>query len=207
MPTRLLLRSRTLPCTVGRTSCPHGLPGTPNDGRPRVKLVVYGDFNCPYSCLASARADTLLAQGVAEIDCGGGVRRSAAQRGSSAPSEICSPRSGSMDATSGTRQWSASWADTSGRTQASVFRHGMTSGGAGPPSRADARAPRRLRVVGAGGAGTPRRSGALILPGCSGRTSARRTSARPRMERTLAAGHERLSWKRVPPHPVAELLL
>jgi predicted DsbA family dithiol-disulfide isomerase len=33
-----------------------------------MKLVVYGDFNCPYSCLASARADVLVARGIAEID-------------------------------------------------------------------------------------------------------------------------------------------
>jgi predicted DsbA family dithiol-disulfide isomerase len=33
-----------------------------------MRLVIYGDFNCPYSCLASARADTLIERGVAEID-------------------------------------------------------------------------------------------------------------------------------------------
>ena len=33
-----------------------------------MQLVVYGDFNCPYSCLASARVDRLLARGAAEID-------------------------------------------------------------------------------------------------------------------------------------------
>lgn len=33
------------------------------------------------------------------------------------------------DATLGTPQWSPRWAETSGRTQASVFRRGMTSGG------------------------------------------------------------------------------
>jgi predicted DsbA family dithiol-disulfide isomerase len=33
-----------------------------------VRLVVFGDFNCPYSCLASARADALVAQGRAEVD-------------------------------------------------------------------------------------------------------------------------------------------
>ncbi len=32
-----------------------------------VQLIVYGDFNCPYSALASARVDTLLAKG-AEIE-------------------------------------------------------------------------------------------------------------------------------------------
>ena len=31
-------------------------------------LVVYGDFNCPYSCLASARVDALRTAGVAEVD-------------------------------------------------------------------------------------------------------------------------------------------
>lgn len=33
-----------------------------------MKLVIYGDFNCPYSCLASARADRLLQAGSADID-------------------------------------------------------------------------------------------------------------------------------------------
>jgi predicted DsbA family dithiol-disulfide isomerase len=33
-----------------------------------MTLVVYGDFNCPYSCLASARADELVGRGVAQID-------------------------------------------------------------------------------------------------------------------------------------------
>ncbi|MGH9134214.1 MAG: DsbA family protein [Ilumatobacteraceae bacterium] len=33
-----------------------------------MKLIVYADFNCPYSCLASARADALLDRGVADID-------------------------------------------------------------------------------------------------------------------------------------------
>jgi predicted DsbA family dithiol-disulfide isomerase len=33
-----------------------------------VRLVVFGDFNCPYSCLASARVDALVAQGRAEVD-------------------------------------------------------------------------------------------------------------------------------------------
>jgi predicted DsbA family dithiol-disulfide isomerase len=33
-----------------------------------MRLVVFGDFNCPYSCLASARADVLVAQGRAEVD-------------------------------------------------------------------------------------------------------------------------------------------
>src|SRR5688572_27898256 len=31
-------------------------------------LTIYGDFNCPFSALASARADMLLAAGVDEID-------------------------------------------------------------------------------------------------------------------------------------------
>lgn len=31
-------------------------------------LVIYGDFNCPYSCLASYRADRLVAAGAAEIE-------------------------------------------------------------------------------------------------------------------------------------------
>jgi hypothetical protein len=30
-----------------------------------MDLIVYGDFNCPYSALASSRVDTLLAAGVA----------------------------------------------------------------------------------------------------------------------------------------------
>ncbi len=33
-----------------------------------MRLVVFGDFNCPYSCLASARADAVVEQGVAEVD-------------------------------------------------------------------------------------------------------------------------------------------
>lgn len=33
-----------------------------------MHLVVYGDFNCPYSCLASTRADALLDAGIAEIE-------------------------------------------------------------------------------------------------------------------------------------------
>lgn len=33
-----------------------------------MEFVVYGDFNCPYSCLASARADTVVERGVAEVD-------------------------------------------------------------------------------------------------------------------------------------------
>ncbi|MGQ0434342.1 MAG: DsbA family protein [Microthrixaceae bacterium] len=31
-------------------------------------LVIYGDFNCPYSCLASFRADRLVDAGIAEIE-------------------------------------------------------------------------------------------------------------------------------------------
>jgi predicted DsbA family dithiol-disulfide isomerase len=33
-----------------------------------MELVIYGDFNCPYSCLASARAEALSAAGIAEVD-------------------------------------------------------------------------------------------------------------------------------------------
>lgn len=33
-----------------------------------MKIVIYGDFGCPYSYLASLRADALLGSGVAEID-------------------------------------------------------------------------------------------------------------------------------------------
>jgi predicted DsbA family dithiol-disulfide isomerase len=33
-----------------------------------MKLIIYGDFNCPYTCLASVRADGLLARGLAEVD-------------------------------------------------------------------------------------------------------------------------------------------
>lgn len=33
-----------------------------------MHLVIYADFNCPYSCLASARADALLAQGRVEVE-------------------------------------------------------------------------------------------------------------------------------------------
>lgn len=33
-----------------------------------MHLVVYGDFNCPFSCLASARVDALLAAGIADVE-------------------------------------------------------------------------------------------------------------------------------------------
>jgi predicted DsbA family dithiol-disulfide isomerase len=33
-----------------------------------MKLVIYGDFNCHYSCLASARADDLVERGLAEVE-------------------------------------------------------------------------------------------------------------------------------------------
>ena len=33
-----------------------------------MNLVLYGDFNCPYSCLASVRADALCAAGRAQIE-------------------------------------------------------------------------------------------------------------------------------------------
>lgn len=33
-----------------------------------MELVVYGDFNCPYSCLASARADILVERGIAAVE-------------------------------------------------------------------------------------------------------------------------------------------
>jgi predicted DsbA family dithiol-disulfide isomerase len=33
-----------------------------------MNLVIYGDFNCPYSCLASARADGLVARGIVDIE-------------------------------------------------------------------------------------------------------------------------------------------
>jgi predicted DsbA family dithiol-disulfide isomerase len=33
-----------------------------------MELVVYGDFNCPYSCLASARADALVERGTAAVE-------------------------------------------------------------------------------------------------------------------------------------------
>ena len=33
-----------------------------------MKIIIYGDFGCPYSYLASLRADELLESGVAEID-------------------------------------------------------------------------------------------------------------------------------------------
>jgi 2-hydroxychromene-2-carboxylate isomerase len=34
----------------------------------RSTLVVYGDFNCPYSCLASARVDVLVDRGIADVE-------------------------------------------------------------------------------------------------------------------------------------------
>lgn len=33
-----------------------------------MRLIVYGDFNCPYSCLASARVDRLLADASADVE-------------------------------------------------------------------------------------------------------------------------------------------
>jgi hypothetical protein len=33
-----------------------------------MRLVVYGDFNCPFSCLASTRADALRERGLAEVE-------------------------------------------------------------------------------------------------------------------------------------------
>ena len=33
-----------------------------------MKLIVYGDFNCPYSALASARVDALQRAGAAEVE-------------------------------------------------------------------------------------------------------------------------------------------
>jgi len=33
-----------------------------------MHLTIYGDFNCPYSALASARADALLERGIAEVE-------------------------------------------------------------------------------------------------------------------------------------------
>jgi 2-hydroxychromene-2-carboxylate isomerase len=40
---------------------PHGIGSKP-------RLVVYGDFNCPYSCLASTRVDALMRTGVVDIE-------------------------------------------------------------------------------------------------------------------------------------------
>ena len=45
-----------------------------------MKIVIYGDFGCPYCYLASLRADELLESGVAEIDWRA-VGRTAADRG------------------------------------------------------------------------------------------------------------------------------
>ena len=33
-----------------------------------MELVIYGDFNCPYSCLASARAKALAERGIAAVE-------------------------------------------------------------------------------------------------------------------------------------------
>jgi predicted DsbA family dithiol-disulfide isomerase len=33
-----------------------------------MRLVVFGDFNCPYSCLASSRVDALVESGVADVE-------------------------------------------------------------------------------------------------------------------------------------------
>jgi predicted DsbA family dithiol-disulfide isomerase len=33
-----------------------------------MRLVVYGDFNCPYSCLASSRIDVLAQRGLADVE-------------------------------------------------------------------------------------------------------------------------------------------
>jgi predicted DsbA family dithiol-disulfide isomerase len=34
----------------------------------RMRIVVYGDFNCPYSCLASSRAGLLAERALAEVE-------------------------------------------------------------------------------------------------------------------------------------------
>lgn len=39
-----------------------------DDGATPMRLVVYGDFNCPYSCLASSRVDGLVDRGVADVE-------------------------------------------------------------------------------------------------------------------------------------------
>jgi predicted DsbA family dithiol-disulfide isomerase len=33
-----------------------------------MELVIYGDFNCPYSCLASTRAEALAGRGIAAVE-------------------------------------------------------------------------------------------------------------------------------------------
>ncbi len=41
-----------------------------------MNVIIYGDFNCPYSYLASQRADLLSRAGIAVDSCAGPAARS-----------------------------------------------------------------------------------------------------------------------------------